>query len=240
MTTPTTAGDTAGDAPTSTRTRLAAAAAKRATKTRRTTTRKSPAVSRNATAAKRGKYAARISSGIKTGAKLLGAARPVHAAIIAAQADEFADALDEVAAEDARVAALLDRVSGAFGKGGAWGKLGGVVVSTGGALMLASGTVPAGPAGIVLAFLAGEIVQAAAMDAAADIVRREAAAAGIDPDPARVPLIAAALLAPKAPPADELGDELGDEERGYGLGYDSPAAGVPTVDEREHRPAWAA
>lgn len=215
-------------APTSARARLAAAAAKRTSKSttaKRTSTRKP--VARNAAAAKRGKYAPRVVGAIRTGAALLSTTRPVHAAIIDRQAEAFAEALDEVAAEDARVAAFLDKVSGALGKGGAWGKLAAVTASTAGALMLASGTVPAGPAGMALAFLAGEVVNGAALDAAEKIARREHEAGGPPPTPERVAAIAAGLLAPPppAPAGDELGDELG--------------AGVPTVEERDNRPAWA-
>lgn len=238
--------DTAAAPPaTDTRSRLAAAAAKRAGKTvRRTSTAKRPTTSRAAAAAKRGKHADRIAPAIKAGAAFWAIKSPVRAAILVRQADPFAAALDKVAAEDPRVDALLVKIGGLFGKSGAWGELGTITFSTAGALMLAGGTAPAGPLGMVLAMLAGPIVQAAATDAAYGMIADQLAAQSIDatPDPAHVAQLAAELLAPKSPPAPDEQPAAGDDTdtdgyvaAGYGLGYEAPTAG-----DRGHVPVWGA
>lgn len=198
-------------APTGVRAKLVAAAGKTsARKTTRRPVKRTPTSSRAATAAKKGKHADRIAPAIKLGAGFLAGRSPVRAAIIIRQADPFAAALDRVAAEDPRVDALLVRIGGWFGKGGAWGELGSVTLTTAGALMIAGGTVPAGPAGMVLAMLAGQLVQGAAHDAAAGIAAAELDATygpdqwpdGVSVDPMRVAAIAAQLLTP--PPAEPV------------------------------------
>lgn len=187
------------------RTKLAAAAARagarKAAPRRRTTAKKTTtsAASRNERAARRGKYADRIAPAVKTGASLLAWRNPVAGRVIAMRADAWAASLDAVAAEDPRVDALLGKISGLFGKGGAWGRfgqestlmLGGVVVATGRAPLT-------GPAGMVLAMFAGSLVEQATMSVAHDLAFNEAVQAGEDPDtfqphPARVAEIAAQL-----------------------------------------------
>lgn len=202
------------------KTRLRAAAAKRTTKPRRTSTRRTAPVSRNATAARRGKYAPRIVPAIAAGAALLSVRNPVGGAIIARQAEPFAAALDRVAAEDPRVDAFLAKISGVFATGGAWGELGQVTLTTAGAMMLAAGTTPSGPAGMLLAFVAGSLVQEAAKDAAHKLIAANYEQ-GFGPDrdtwppidPAHVARVAAELLAPKdPPPPPEDADEDADED----------------------------
>lgn len=230
--------DTATDTPPapSARSKLAAAAAKRSGRTvRRTTTAKKATGSRAAAAAKRGKHADRIAPAIKAGAAFFAAKSPVRAEIIKNAADPFADALDRVAAEDPRVDALLMKIGGLFGKGGAWGELGTVTLSTAGALMLAGGTAPAGPLGMVLAMLAGSVVHEAATTVAARMAQDELYAQGRDEAPqlSRVLEITAELLAPKSPPAPAEQSAAGDGTNTDGY------ADVPLVDERGHVPVWA-
>lgn len=170
------------------RSKLAAAAAKAGT--RRTTTRRrtaakktTPSVSRADRAAKRGKYADRIAPAVKAGASLLAWRNPVAAKVITLRADAWAASLDAVAAEDPRVDALLAKISGLFGKGGAWGKFGQESALMVGGVMVASGTAPlTGPAGMVLAMFAGTLVEHATMSVAYDLAWQEGIQAGADPE----------------------------------------------------------
>jgi hypothetical protein len=167
------------------RTKLAAAAARagarKATPRRRTAAKKTttPTVSRNERAAKRGKYADRIAPAVKSGAALLGWRNPVAGRVIELRADAWAASLDRVAAEDPRVDALLAKISGIFGKSGAWGgfmkenalMVGGVMVATGRAPLT-------GPPGMILAMFAGALVEQATMAVARDNADREWVAGG--------------------------------------------------------------
>lgn len=188
MTTPTSASAQTSSDESPVRTKLAAAAARagarKAAPRRRTTARKtSPAASRNERAAKRGKYADRIAPAVKSGAALLSWKNPVAGKVIALRADAWAASLDAVAAEDPRVDALLQKISGLFGKGGAWGKLGQESALMVGGVMVATGRVPlTGPAGMVLALFAGALVEQATMSVAYDLAYQEAVRNGADPD----------------------------------------------------------
>lgn len=147
----------------------AAARSGRTTRARKATPRKVSAApkSRNDRAAARGKYANRIAPAIKAGAAIVAFRDPVAARIIQLRADPFAASLDKVAAEDPRVDALLSRVSGWFGKGGAWSELGRESALMAGGIMLASGRAPtSGPAGMVLSLFAGAVVQQATKEVA--------------------------------------------------------------------------
>jgi hypothetical protein len=214
------------------RQKLAAAAARagtRTTRARKTTARKAaprkPTVSRNDRAAARGKHSARIAPAVKSGAALLSWRNPIAGRVISLQADAWAASLDAVAAEDPRVDALLTRISGFFGKGGAWGEFGKETALMVGGVMVATGRVPlTGPGGMVLAMFAGGLVEQATQQVAYDTAYSEFAAAGdltADGDPVnaqyfaqRVAEIAAGLLQERAdkiaarftPAADEDGD----------------------------------
>lgn len=162
---------------------MRAVRATRPTTTRRTTrpakaAPKKQAPSRAESAAKRGKYADRIVGAIKSGCAILGLRRPVEAAIIETRAESWAAALDRVAAEDKRVDAFLQKVSGFFGKGSAWGDLAGETAITGSALMLSMGAVPTGPVGMAVAFMGGSVVEAGVQRAAQILGERDATAAG--------------------------------------------------------------
>lgn len=205
MTTPPSAPAQASAEESPVRTKLAAAAARagarKAAPRRRTTAKKTTATtSRNERAAKRGKYADRIAPAVKTGASLLAWRNPVAGRVIAMRADAWAASLDAVAAEDPRVDALLGKISGMFGKGGAWGKFGQETALMAGGVVVASGRAPlTGPAGMVLALFAGSLVEQATSSVAADLAFDEGVRAGADPDefvpnPARVAQIAADLI----------------------------------------------
>lgn len=187
------------------RTKLAAAAARagarKATPRRRTTAKKTtPTTSRNERAAKRGKYADRIAPAVKAGASLLAWRNPVAGRVIAMRADAWAASLDAVAAEDPRVDALLGKISGLFGKGGAWGSFGQETALMMGGVVVATGRAPlTGPAGMVLALFAGSLVEQATMSVATDLAFDEGVKAGADPEtfaphPARIAEIANALM----------------------------------------------
>lgn len=231
------------------RQKLAAAAARAGTRTtrRKATPRKAAArkpastTSRNDRAAARGKHSARIAPAVKSGAALLSWRDPVAGRVIALQADAWAASLDAVAAEDPRVDALLTRISGWFGKGGAWGDFGKESALIVGGVMVAKGRVPlTGPAGMVLAMFAGGLVDQATASVAHDLAYQEAIeAGGFHPDDGptiladRVEYFRALLLEQRAekaarvvPPADE-GDE--------------PAAPAPEAPEERRSPfaAWA-
>jgi hypothetical protein len=209
MTTPTEASAQAPSGESPVRTKLAAAAARagarKATPRRKTTARK-PTVSRNAQAAKRGKYANRIAPAVKSGAALLSWRNPVAGRVIALRADAWAASLDGVAAEDPRVDAFLERVSGWFGKGGAWGDFAKENALMIGGVMVASGNAPmTGPAGMVLAMFAGALVDQATHSVAYDMAFTEGMDAGYlatdedwTPSPARVAEIAATLVQARA------------------------------------------
>lgn len=173
------------------RQKLAAAAARAGTRTtrRKTTPRKAAArkpastTSRNDRAAARGKHSARIAPAVKSGAALLAWKDPIAGRVIELQADAWAASLDRVAAEDPRVDALLTRISGFFGKGGAWGDFGKETALMVGGVMVATGRVPlTGPGGMVLAMFAGGLVEQATSAVAMDIAYKEAIDAGADPE----------------------------------------------------------
>lgn len=174
-TTPEASAQTPAPAPLSpVRQKLLSAAARsgRTARARKATPRKVTTApkSRNDRAAARGKYQNRIAPAIKAGATLYAYRDPVAARIIQLRADPFAASLDKVAAEDPRVDALLSRVSGWFGKGGAWSELGRESALMAGGIMLASGRAPStGPAGMVLAMFAGAVVQQATKEVAASM-----------------------------------------------------------------------
>lgn len=210
------------------RLKLAAAAARagtRTTRARKTTARK-PAprkatASRNDRAAARGKHSARIAPAVKSGAALLSWRNPIAGRVISLRADAWAASLDAVAAEDPRVDAFLTRISGFFGKGGAWGDFGKETALMVGGVMVATGRVPlTGPGGMVLAMFAGGLVEQATQQVAYDIAMDEGLKAGAYaadedwvPSAERVAEIAAGLLQERADkiaarfvPADEDGD----------------------------------
>lgn len=211
-TTPDASAQTPASSESPVRQKLAAAAARagtRTTRARRTTTARKAAprksVSRNDRAAARGKHSARIAPAVKSGAMLLSWRNPVAGRVIALQADAWAASLDAVAAEDPRVDAFLTRISGLFGKGGAWGDFGKETALMVGGVMVATGRVPlTGPAGMVLAMFAGGLVEQATTAVAMDVAWREAVEAGADPDegvavsPERLEQIRAALLQERA------------------------------------------
>lgn len=149
---------------------------------RKATPAKKATTSRAENAAKRGKYADRIVGAIKSGCAILGVRKPVHAAIIESRADSWAQALDRVAAEDKRVDAFLAKVSGFFGKGSAWGDLGGETMVTASALLIASGAVPVGPVGMAVAFMGGQALDAGLNLAARRLAERDLDANGIGED----------------------------------------------------------
>jgi hypothetical protein len=227
-----------------------AAAAKRAgasstTRRRTTTTRKTPTQSRNAKAAARGKYANRIAPAVKAGASLIGWRDPVAAAVIQLRADPWAAALDKVAAEDPRVDALLAKVSGLFGKGGAWGEFGKETSLMVGGLLVAGGRVPLqGPAGMVMAMFAGGLVQQATMTVAQNMAEDELTRLhgpdhDVTPDPQRVAFFAQSLeieraekVAARTRPADDA-DQLPDDT------VTPPADDEPVPPARPFA-AWAA
>lgn len=224
------------------RQKLAAAAVRagsRTTRARKTTTARKATprkatTSRNDRAASRGKYANRIAPAVKSGAALLSWRNPVAARVITLQADAWAASLDAVAAEDPRVDAFLSRISGWFGKGGAWGEFGKESAMMVGGVIIASGHAPlAGPGGMVLAMFAGGLVEQATTTVAMDIAAAEAIDAGHVDDmgtpyvnPERLEEIRAGLLQERADkqarqvsPADEPDDDEPADEQG-----DEPAA----------------
>jgi hypothetical protein len=153
----------------------------RAIRQSRTTTRRAPAkktaprkapaaTSRADGAAKKGKYVDRIVGAIKSGCAVLSVRAPVQAAIIMERAQPLAEAIEQVANEDKRVDAFIQKVSGFFGKSSAWGNLGGEVGITAAALALSVGAVPTGLPGMAIAFMGGELLDAGLRSAA----RREA------------------------------------------------------------------
>lgn len=156
-----------------------------------TTRRKAPArkatprkatTSRAEGAAKRGRYADRIVGAIKTGCALLSVRAPVQAAIVMERAQPLADAIERVAAEDKRVDAFLQKVSGFFGKSSAWGELGGEVGVTAAAIAMSVGAVPTGPVGIAMAFIAGEALDAGLWSASRREAEKTLSAQGIGPE----------------------------------------------------------
>lgn len=210
------------------RQKLAAAAARAGTRTttraRKTTTARKPVTtatkSRNDRAAARGKHSARIAPAVKAGASLLAWRNPVAGRVIALRADAWAASLDGVAAEDPRVDAILTRIAGMFGKGGAWGDFGKETALMVGGVMVANGRAPlTGPAGMVLAMFAGGLVEQATTSVATDLAYSEGIAAGADPETftpfsGRVAEIAADLVrereekaASRGVPAQELVDD---------------------------------
>lgn len=167
------------------RTKLAAAAARagarKAAPRRRTTAKKTTTstISRNERAAKRGKYADRIAPAVKSGAALLAWRNPVAGRVIELRADAWAASLDRVAAEDPRVDALLAKISGIFGKSGAWGDFMKENALMVGGVMVATGRAPlTGPPGMILAMFAGALVEQATMTVARDNADREWIAGG--------------------------------------------------------------
>lgn len=179
--------------------RLAAAARNargRKTAPRKATARKAPAnASRNAKAAARGKYANQI----VPGAKLVGSMAfrdPVQQEIVGAIVEDWAASLDRLAAQDTRVDAVLSKIAGVAGSGGAWGDFA-IHTAVGiSAMTLAAGRTPGGPAGAVMVVLGGQLVTAATAAAAERLATEEAAAAGQDAaDPWRVQQIHGELLA---------------------------------------------
>lgn len=211
------------------RTKLAAAAARagarKATPRRRTsTTRKpTPTTSRNERAAKRGKYADRIAPAVKSGAALLAWRNPVAGRVIELQADAWAASLDRVAAEDPRVDAFLMKISGIFGKSGAWGDFMKENALMAAGVMVATGRAPVtGPAAMVMAMFAGALVDQATNAVAKDQVYVDAYAAGADPetyvaDPRDVAMYAARLIEDRQDKVAERATRAaarGDEDQG--------------------------
>lgn len=194
----------------------AARGARRATPPRKAPARKPATTSRAEHNAKRGKYADRIVGAIKTGAAWLSIKEPVKAQIIMARAEPLARALDAVAAEDKRVDAFLTRISGFFGKSSAWADLTTEIGVIGAAMTLSTGTMPAGPAGLVIAFVGGECLNQAISAAAVKAADQQIA----DSYPGELvdPVFRAELVAqyvdmytprPPSPPAADV-DEPGD------------------------------
>lgn len=207
----------------------ARAGARKAAPRRRTTTprKTTGTTSRNERAAKRGKYADRIAPAVKSGAALLSWKNPVAGRVIALRADAWAASLDGVAAEDPRVDALLSRISGMFGKGGAWGKFGQESALMAGGIMVATGRAPlTGPAGMILAMFAGALVDQATTSVATDIAFADAVRQGADPDtyvpdPRDVAAVAAQLVqerqdkaAARMATADVVDEDQGDAPAG--------------------------
>jgi hypothetical protein len=228
----------------SVRTKLAAAAAKagtrRATTRRRTAAKKTtPAVSRNERAAKRGKYADRIAPAVIGGAALLSWRNPVAGRVIAMRADAWAASIDKVAAEDARVDAFLSRVTGVFGKGGAWGTFGQETALMVGGVMVATGRVPlTGPAGMVIAMFAGALVEQATMSVATGMAYDNGVKAGMDPDsyvpsPGDVAYFATQLMQERQ---DKAAARLVVEDQGDAT--ENPAAPMPEDPTIYAREGW--
>lgn len=206
---------------------------------RKTAPRKAPATSRADGAAKRGKYADRIIGSIKTGCALLYGRMPVQAGIIEMQAEPIALAIERVATEDKRVDALLQKVSGFFGKSTAWGELGGQAGVLGAALALSVGAVPTGLPGMAIAFLGGELLDVGLRQAARHKATIDLGRYGVDKkspayDATRAELsdryyeaLKAGIPVPGQPPQPENGehDQAHDE---------------PTQPIADPPPAWAA
>lgn len=116
---------------------------------------------------------------MKSGAALLAWRNPVAGRVIELRADAWAASLDRVAAEDPRVDALLAKVSGIFGKSGAWGDFMKENALMVGGVMVATGRAPlTGPPGMILAMFAGALVEQATMAVAQDNADREWVAGG--------------------------------------------------------------
>lgn len=241
MTAPTdTATDpTGGQQPVSTMETLRRVRAGRPTATRRkTTTRKAPAPAKRATssraesAAKRGKYADRIVGGIKSGAAVLYTRKPLQAQILMDTAEEWGAALDRVAAEDKRVDAFLAKVSGWFGKSSAWGDLGAVAAKTGAALAMSAGMLPAGPAGVAVAFLGGALVEQGVRSIAAEEAGKYLISQGLDPDDPAQHLVFTQVK-------DDIARQMLDQirERARPVDDPTPTTAVPDPGGAEQWPA---
>lgn len=145
-------------------------------------------------------YSAKFIPYVRTGVRMIAGGDPLKREILLHAADEFGPILDRMAAEDPKVAALLDRLGKFAAPGGAKGEAVGLIVKTGGALLLASGRVPGGPPGLVLAMLAGAAVESAferaAYGEAAYEMSQETGRAveTCDPEPERVELWRQELL----------------------------------------------
>ena len=127
----------------------------------------------------------------------------VQGAILTTQADTIGRELDDLAAADKHVRELLERVfNSTGGKTGAYLKFALAVAPTAAALAYVSGVQHP-----VAAALGAPVIEGAVLDVATRIASQEAQAASTDgtwsPDPDRVAEIAAQLLAPPAPPAQE-------------------------------------
>jgi hypothetical protein len=218
--------------------RLAAlAASTRTTRriSRRTATKRAPKKTTSApkspAGVRRQKYGDRLVGWAKLGAGTL-ARDPVQRALLVGQAVELGPIIDSLAEEDPRVAAVLDKIVGWFGKGGAWAKLGGWGVATGGALAMTRGYQHP-----LLAMMCGPLVEKTINEAAMNIAAEEAKAAGRwDPqtgnlviDPARWTM---------------LRDELRAQMLGSSQPAEAPTTAVPfqedpSVREERESAGWS-
>lgn len=186
----------------------ATSASKRTRATKRTVAKKTAPAGPGRPRAPR--YGDKLVGWAKLGVPLV-TGHPVRQAILFERAAALGPIIDRLAAEDPRVAQALERLSGLFGRGGAWAELGGWAVSTAGALALTTGY-----AHPILAMLCGGMVEQATMKAAFAVGEQEARAAGrVDSlgnvmiDPRRVEQIHAELVAGMRPaPADVERDDL--------------------------------
>lgn len=199
--------------------------AKRTRATKRTAARKSTGPA--APARGRSRYGDKLVGWAKLGVPMV-ARHPVRQAILLRRVDELGPIVDRLAQEDPRVAQVLERISGLFGRGGAWAELGGWAVTTGGALALTSGY-----GHPVLAMLCGGLVQQAIIDAATQVAWDEAQAQHrVDElgnpivSSIRVQQLAERLAASMrpAPPADDQADVERIDQA------DAPADLAPTAE----------
>jgi hypothetical protein len=166
---------------------LAAAARGGRTSRRRTTAKKTaprkaaPKKATTPAGVRRQRYGDRIVGWGKLGVGLV-AKDPVSHSLLMHQVHELGPIVDSLAEEDPRVAAALDKLFGVFGKGGAWAKLGGWAVATGGSLALVRGFQHP-----LLAMMCGPLVDSALVDAAVRLATEEANARGEEhPHPVRI------------------------------------------------------
>jgi hypothetical protein len=181
----------------------------------RATARKTrPAPSRPATAKKTAiTPGQQLAALIKLGSGVVELKAPVHASILAGQADQLGGILDRLADQDPRVREFLAKIAKLSGGGGAWAELAMCTMATGGALMLASGNHH--PLAVMLG---GAVATQAATAHAYRIAAHEAVEAG-HVDAGGEPIVSAErvqeltgiLLAPRAKqPAAEVNDASGD------------------------------
>jgi hypothetical protein len=194
---------------------VAAALRERRSRITKSRTVRRPAPARKATSRPAGRPAGKaepkvtpgqaIAGGVSAVAGMFAGRAPVHVAIMQRQSVELGPIIDDLAAEDERVRAFIEKIAGWFSSGGAYSRAGTWALATGGALALASGIEHP-----LLTMLVGSIVQQSTLDAAVRIAQAEALSLNqIDEegspvvDPARVAFIVEALSAPRRPPEEE-------------------------------------